>query len=398
MRDLALGHSFGARFQIRSSDRIARTMTTPGLPQRPSYGSSLRPIEENDLAGYGSDFGFDGEDLDSEYGDYDLEFGDRMRVWAGRILVRVGWLALAAGLAFGSAGVVAASEHLPSTGARPELTWAADQALNTRLDAAIRELALLKQDIDSLGTQARATLSSLTQVNQVTLRAAWDAGWNNVNSIDAEAADLKSKLDCPGLAATSASDLAKQYSPPIVVRYQLACAAVASVAPVHDDWQSMVDSSKTAFQVVDDIESHDSIATDALKLATQGRYPEALLKLAQASSALSGARVIAGNMAKVTDVSTLTAWLNGTANWDGAAKLLWQTTIDSKGVVTKEVTAALRGEAEARAQLPSNNSVLQVVMYEIAGNMTSDGISIEAARGQLGSALDQLTGGSVLGG
>jgi hypothetical protein len=30
--------------------------------------------------------------------------------------------------------------------------------------------------------------------------------------------------------------------------------------------------------------------------------------------------------------------------------------------------------------------------------MTSDGISIETARGQLGAALDELTGGSVLGG
>jgi hypothetical protein len=371
-------------------------MTTPGLPQRP-YGSSLRPIEENDLAGYDTDFGLGGDDLDFAY-DYELEFGDRLRLLAGRTLVRVGWLALAAGLALGSAGVVAASEHLPSTGERPELTWAADQGLQTRLDGSVRELALLNQDVDSVSNQARAMLSSLTEINQVKLRAAWDAGWNNVNSIDAESADLGTRLDCAGLAAKSAADLAKQYSPPMIVKYQLACAGVASVAPVHADWQSMVDSSKTAFQVVDDIEAHDSVATDALKLATSGDYAGALGKLAQASSSIADATTIANNLARFTDVSTLTTWLTRTRNWDAAAALLWQATIDSKGLVTVQVTAALRGESEARAQLPDNNNVLQVVLYEIAGNMTSDGIGIESARGQLSSTLDGLTGGSLLGG
>ncbi len=375
-------------------------MTTPGQPPRPIYGASLRPIEDSDLIGYGSDFGFgvDDQDLDYDYEDYELDFGDRLRLIAGRALVRVGWLGLAAGLAFGSAGVVAAAEHLPSSGARPELTWAADRALTIRLNDAVRELALLKQDVDSLSTQARATLSSLTDINAVALRTAWDSGWNDVNSIDTESADLNAKLDCATLASTSATALAEKYSPPLVTRYRLTCVAVASVAPIHDDWQSMVDSSKTAFQVVDYIESHDSIATDALKLATQGRYPEAIAKLAVASFAISDATTIANNLAKVTDVSTLTTWLTRTTNWDTAVKLLWQTTIDSKGLITAQVTAALRGEAQARALLPDNTSVLQVVLYEIAGNMTSDGISIETARGQLGAALDELTGGSVLGG
>jgi hypothetical protein len=375
-------------------------MTTPGLQPRPSYGSSLRPIEDSDLVGYGSDFGFGGDDLDLDldYEDYELDRGDRLRIVAGRILVRVGWVGLAAGLAFGSAGVVAAAVHLPSTGARPELTWAADQALTTRIDGAIRELALLKQDVDALGTQARATLSSVTAINQVTLRAAWDAGWNDVNSIDAESANLTAQLDCTHLASTSATTLAEEYSPAVIDRYQLTCSAVSSVAPIHADWQSMVDSSKTAMQVVSDIETHDSIATDALQLATQGRYPDAIAKLALATSAISDATQIANNLAQVTDVSTLTTWLTRTSNWDAAALLLWQTTIDSKGLITAEVTAALRNESAARALLPDNTSVLQVVLYEIAGNMTSDGISIETARGQLGTALDALTGGSVLGG
>jgi nitrous oxide reductase accessory protein NosL len=159
----------------------------------------------------------------------------------------------------------------------------------------------------------------------------------------------------------------------------------------------MVDGSQTAFQVVNDIEAHDSIATDALKLATQGRYADAIVKLVGASAALSDAQTVAAQLSTVTDTSTLTTWLTRTQAWDDAARLLWQTTIDNKGAINAQVTAALRNEANARALLPDNNNVLQVVMYEVAGNMTSNGISIETARGALNAAMTDLTGGSILG-
>jgi len=80
-------------------------MTTPKLPPRPMSGWSLRPIEESDLARYGSPY--DGDDMDLEYVDYEIGLGDRIRNFVGRILLRVGWVVLPAGLAFGSAGIVA---------------------------------------------------------------------------------------------------------------------------------------------------------------------------------------------------------------------------------------------------------------------------------------------------
>jgi hypothetical protein len=371
-------------------------MTTPSLPPNPTFRSGLRPIEDTDLTGFGSDFVFAGDD-DLDWQDYELGWGDRIRLASGRMLIKVGWLALALGLALGSAGIVAATQHLPATGTRPELTWSADQALANRLDAGVKELGLLKQDVDSLSVQARAVLSSVTQVNQVTLKTAWDSGSGDLNSIDAEAADLDSRFDCTALSTTLPDVLAKQYSQPMIDRYEQVCDAVSSVAPIHDDWQAMVDGSQTAFQVVNDIEAHDSIATDALKLATQGRYADAIVKLVGASAALSDAQTVAAQLSTVTDTSTLTTWLTRTQAWDDAARLLWQTTIDNKGAINAQVTAALRNEANARALLPDNNNVLQVVMYEVAGNMTSNGISIETARGALNAAMTDLTGGSILG-
>ena len=70
--------------------------------------------------------------------------------------------------------------------------------------------------------------------------------------------------------------------------------------------------------------------------------------------------------------------------------------IDSKGRVTIQVTAALKAVSDATAQLPDNASVLQIVLYEMAGGLTSDGISIEVAKGQLAAALSDLTGGTVV--
>jgi hypothetical protein len=82
---------------------------------------------------------------------------------------------------------------------------------------------------------------------------------------------------------------------------------------------------------------------------------------------------------------------------DDALALLWQTMIDSKGRVTVQVTAALKAVNDAKALLPDNNDVLQVVVNEMSGQLTADALSIETAKGQLGSALDDLTGGSASG-
>jgi hypothetical protein len=83
---------------------------------------------------------------------------------------------------------------------------------------------------------------------------------------------------------------------------------------------------------------------------------------------------------------------------DDALGLLWQSMIDSKGKVTAQVTAALRAVNSAKALLPDDNSVLQVVLYEMAGNLTANGITIETAKGALADALTDLGGGTVSGG
>ncbi|MFI5259431.1 MAG: hypothetical protein ACHQ01_07485 [Candidatus Limnocylindrales bacterium] len=372
-------------------------MTTPNLPPRDAAGWSLRPIEARDVAGYTSGLEFEGDLYDDEYEDDERSRGDRIRAIAGHFLIRIGWLVMAAGLALGSAGIVAAVEHSPSTGARPELTWGADQVLSTRLSSAVRDLARLKDNVDSLGEMARQTLSSLADVNQLGLQSAWDQGSSDLNSIDAGAANLSSQLQCGSWDATLQDALIRTYGPALVDRYHQVCLAIASVTPLHDDWQAMVDGSKTAIRVANDIENHDSTAADALQLATAGRYADALATMTGAAQDIADATSIATDLAKVTDVSTLSEWLDRTTQMDDALTTLWQAMVDSKGVVTKQVTAALTNVNDAKALLPNDASVMQVVLYELAGDLTSHGISIETARGALANALAALVGGTVFG-
>ena len=184
----------------------------------------------------------------------------------------------------------------------------------------------------------------------------------------------------------------------MVDRYHQVCLAIDSVAPLAAAWVSMENGSKVAMQVADGIDAHDKAAADALQSATQGRYPEALAKLDEASASLADAQLVATNLALISDVSTLNEWLSRTSGMDDALRVLWQTMIDSKGRITKEVTAALKAVTAAKALLPANSDVRQVVLHEMAANLTSDGISIETAKGKLGSALADLAGGTVLGG
>jgi len=369
--------------------------TTP--PFDPRQTPRLRPIEDRDsqlvrdpeLDSY-ADFSYG--DLDLDYGDDELTAADRVRRFGGMLLVRAGWCLLVAALSFGAAGIVAAMSHSPDSTNRPDLTYQADNQLSTRLDAAIRDLALLNDDVQSLGDQTRKALSSLAQVNQVGLKAAWDAGSNDVNSIDARAQKLEGQLSCASWSADLVAQLLESYSPEMIDRYNRVCQAVESVSPLRDDWTSLVAGTKTAMQVATDINDHDQIAGDALQLATKGRYADALTQLKQAAASISDASGIADEMAKVADVSTLQEWLRRTTDMDDALAVLWQTMIDTKGEVTAQVTAALKNVNSAKDLLPDSTAVMGVALHEMAGGLTSNGISIETARGNLANALAALVG------
>ncbi len=364
-------------------------------PIRPSSGSGLRPIQGIDLREEwpgGSDEGADPDYYDDEPGR-----PDRFRRWLGRVLAGLTWLGLAAAVALGSAGVVAATQHSPAAGGRPELTWGADQSLKARLDASVRALVTLNDQVEHIGTLARSARSAVSQVSAADLGADVEGGNAAVLAIDAGAAKLNGGLGCQSWDAAREAELAKTYSSDMIDRYHQVCLAIASVAPIHDSWDGLVASGRVAMQVAADINDHDTVTQGALKSATAGRYSDAIAQLDAAAASITDATRIATLLAKVADVSTLQDWLTRTKNMDDALRLLWQTVRDSNGRVTSQVKAALKNVADVKALLPDGNAVLAVVMYELGVQMTADGISIEVARGQLSSALSDLVGGTVFG-
>jgi len=380
-----------------SSGRGDGSSPDPGAPDRsaaerdPDFDFSL-PLP----AAYYDSVHDDYYDDYDEY-DYGPTWRERIRGWLGRGLVRLGWVGLAAVLAFGSAGMVAATSHSPALGQRPELTWGADQTLAVKLDGAVRDLVLLSDDVTELGVQTRSVLSNLTQVNQVGVTAAQGDGNTALAAIDKRTADLRQRLDCGPWTDAKITQMIETYSSDAITRYRNVCLALDSVGPLDDDWASLVGGSSETMKVAQDIADHDNSGKDALQLATAGRYPEALAKLAGADKPLSEATAIASQLSLVADLSTLTTWLARTKGFDDSLRVLWQSLIDSKGRVTSAVTAALKGVNDAKALLPTDNSALQVSLFELASRLTADGISIETARGQLSTAVNALTGGTVTG-
>lgn len=379
-------------------------MLTPGRPTQQIPDDSARRV----AAGRGTEFDFGlpipgDSDSGQEDADYDYDYDDgpssreRIRGLFGRTLVRLGWLGLAAVLAFGSAGMVAATSHSPSLGARQELTWGSDKILNTKLDGAVHDLVLLSDDVSQLGVMTRSVLSNLTQVNAVGVTAAQGDGTTALTAIDNRAANLRERLDCGPWTDARLTQLIETYSSDSIARYRAVCLALDSVSPLDDDWASLVSGSTQTMKVAQDIADHDNVGKDALQLGTAGRYPEALSKLADADKPLSEATTIAAELATVIDLATLTTWLSRTNAFDDSLRVLWQSMIDSKGRVTTQVTAALKAVNDAKALLPTDNSALQVSLFEMANRLTADGISIETARGQLATAVNALTGGTVAG-
>ena len=117
-----------------------------------------------------------------------------------RVGAAAGWLALAALIAFGGAGVVAVTNKPPVAGARPELTWTVDRALEPELGTAIGDLGAVSDDVDGLGDIGRRALTTLVDRNTTGL-AEGDQGRR-----DAARAHLGGDRHAPGPAGGDPGD------------------------------------------------------------------------------------------------------------------------------------------------------------------------------------------------
>jgi len=295
------------------------------------------------------------------------------------------WLVAAVVIALGSAGIVGGLDHLPTTGARPELTYAADREIAPGLDAATADLRTLSDQVDALAGQGRGALTALVARDATSLQAAISAGETQISTIAASARALRERLAAlPGLDAAAAA----RFGPATLARYATLAAALPAVDALDDDWARLAAGSVPAIELTEHLAAHDRIAGQAVQQGAAGKYAAAIRTLADAQAELASARKVRDQLATRIDTSTLDTWIDRNATYDTAVGDLWAAVLASPTRVTATVRAAAQREQTARANLPGDTRALVVILGDVArGGLNQAVIAIEEARGRLLDAL-----------
>ena len=309
-----------------------------------------------------------------------------MATLARRVGIAIVWLVLVVAIALGAAGLVTGADHLPATGARPELTWGRDQEAGRALDAVVADLGVLAEDVAALGVQARGALAALNGTETSTVEAAIAEGDTILDRIRAETTALHLALArIPYLART---DTRLLVGDAVVARHDRLLAALDGTADLQGSWVRLTTGSVAALRLSDLLAQHDEIVTDAAALGRAARYGDAIERLRDADDTIDAARTLRNQLANTVDVSVLDQWLNRNAAYDLALRNLYAAYARVGEVVTDELRDARAAEAAARDNLPPDSRGLVVIMAEIGrGGMNGAVIAIEEVRGWLAAAL-----------
>ena len=176
-------------------------------------------------------------------------------------------------IAFGSAGLVTSVDHLPGTSARPELTWAGDEAVRPGLDAAARDLEAMTNDIDRLGVLGRGALAALAGSRWDVLNSTIDQGAVLVVGIRAQTDALRGRLlALPGPARTAQIRLSQDS----LDRQQRLFDALDATGGLATAWARLDAGSLDAARLSTLLTDHDRLITEAIDAGLKRRTPEAL--------------------------------------------------------------------------------------------------------------------------
>ncbi len=296
------------------------------------------------------------------------------------------WLAVALVVAVGVAGVAATMNHAPGTPARAELTYDGDREIAPALDAATTDLQALSDRVDDLGAAARDALTQVAAGDTDALQGTIAKGTLLLDAIDAANANLRSSV---GAIPHSGSDWALDVSAGMRHRYEELDRTTAITSTLEADWAAFTGRALDAATMTQLLALHDTQTGNAAREGTAGRYQAALDALDTSDATIARSRALRDSLAKTSDVTTLTSWIDRNADYDAALRDLYQALIESKGRVTPAVTKAFDAERTARSQLPADTRPLVVIMSDISqGGLNQAVISIEQARGALNEALD----------
>lgn len=307
---------------------------------------------------------------------------------ARRVAFGIAWLACALLLAFGAAGLVAATSHQPGTAARAELTWAADEAVRPALADASADLARLAPDVEGLGRYGRVALAALVAQDLDGLAIAIRDGSALVATIDERSTELGLRLaGLPGVGPGMEARL----GPDVRARHAGIVAALESTAGLRESWASLTSGSASAARLTRLLADHDTAAAEAARLGSRAAYDQALEQLGGADASLVEASTLRDALSNTADVAVLDEWLARNRALDVALRDLYTALRASGGDVTDAVRTAAKAERAAQERLPPDTRGLVVIMADIArGGLNQAVIGIEQARGRLDAAVAGL--------
>ena len=295
------------------------------------------------------------------------------------------WLAAAIVLSFGSAGIVGGMSQSPADGGRPELTWAADQAVRPGLEAALNDLTSLTGELDHLGQDGRSAIAAIVNRDSSSLTTAIADGTSLVAKISADTAAIR--LSLAALPEIGTADetiigaLERQ-------RYDAITVALSSTAGLQTSWIELTSDGVVATALTKDLADHDTDAALAVKLGSTAQYAKALAELDKAETALASATNRRDALANTVDVSILSEWIDRNAAFDTAASKLYALLKASPRRVTPAIRAAFADLSAARQNLPPDTRGLVVIFADLArGEGNEAVIAIEQAKGSLATAV-----------
>ena len=311
-----------------------------------------------------------------------------MRRFAVRVGLGLAWFGVAVLISFGAAGLVDGLSHLPGTAARAELSWAADQAIEPALDAAMADVRAIAADLDELSRLGRGGLSALVARDSETLETAIADGGLLANRIRTSSEALRADLGT--LPGTGPGEHLRLGSKALERRSSIE-AALEATDGLAEAWARLADGGLAAARLAALLERHDEIVAEAATDGRAERYAAALATLAQAEAVLADARVLRNGLANTVEVTTLDEWLSRNETYDAALRDLYEALEASDGGVTDAVRAAVAAEQRARSRLPPDTRGLVIIMADIGrGGLNEIVIAIEQARGRLDAAMERM--------
>ena len=300
------------------------------------------------------------------------------------------WVAIVVVIALGAAGLVAALDHPPGSTGRTDLISPGDVEVTPQLDAAEAAFAALADQVDSLGTEARAALVALNGSEPTTAEEAIQNGDRLVSGIITRTQLLRSALADVPYVGTAEAGLT--VSDEVVARHAALVAALDATDGLDLAWTRLSSGSVAASTMSRLLAEHDRLVVAAADRGVNARYASAIKVIDEAMAQITAARALRDKLSASVDVSVLDEWLTRNENYDVALQDLYEALSKVGTKITKATRAAVKAEAEARAQLPPDTRGLVIIMAEIGqGGMSRAVIAIEEARAKLTDALEAGT-------